>query len=261
MIETTLAGGTVAREMICAGLSEHRTTVESTAAEFTKGCVWGAAGSENLPAESQGWHSGRKERLRANPQTMDRDPERRCRLRRHERCRKQRTANPPHWPGLVGSAPQTPRDLSLWRQSRRATETGRPPVLLGRPVSGLGSWRGARVASPRGPVLRSGHRPCYLRSPRGTTSGARIRRTTAAPPRESQDERNQRLGGRVLSRTVSSACVIRDPGRSIPTVAPILCRSAAPEAVPRRTRSRPSARPSRHYPSAKTQHQKIWQRT
>ena len=39
MIETALAGGTVARGMICAGLSEHRTTVDYSAAEFTKGCV------------------------------------------------------------------------------------------------------------------------------------------------------------------------------------------------------------------------------
>src|SRR5690242_244132 len=34
MIKTTLAGGTVAREMICAGLSEHRTPVVDSAVEF-----------------------------------------------------------------------------------------------------------------------------------------------------------------------------------------------------------------------------------
>jgi len=39
LIETALADGTVVREMVCAGLSEHRTTVVYSAAEFTKGCV------------------------------------------------------------------------------------------------------------------------------------------------------------------------------------------------------------------------------
>src|SRR5258708_30914442 len=143
LIETTLAGGTVAREIICAGLSEHRTTVGYSAAEFTKGCVWGAAGSENLPAAWQGWHSGRKERLRANPQSMDRDPDRGCRLSGHKRRRKQRTANHSHWPGLVGSAPQAPRDLSPSRQSRRAkAETGRPETVI--QASRLRSWLLAR---------------------------------------------------------------------------------------------------------------------
>jgi hypothetical protein len=160
MIETTLAGGTVAREMICAGLSEHRTTVESTAAEFTKGCVRGAAGSENLPAASQGWYSGRKERLRANPQTMDRDPERRCRLRRHERGTKHPTPNHPHRPGLVGSAPQAPRDLShranpgetQQKRDARMCRWGAPSPVLA-PGAALGSR--LRVALSSGQV--TGH--------------------------------------------------------------------------------------------------------
>src|SRR5258708_4523826 len=113
LIETALAGGTVAREIICAGLSEHRTTVGYSAAEFTEGCVWGAAGSENLPAAWRGWHSGRKERLRANPQTRDRDSNRSCRLTRPKRRTTSPTSNHPWRPGLVGSAPQAPRDLSL----------------------------------------------------------------------------------------------------------------------------------------------------
>jgi len=155
LIETTLAGGTVAREIFCAGLSEHRTTVVQSAAEFTKGCVRGAAGSANLPAESQGWHSGRKERLRANPQTMDRDSNRRCQpQRRHKRLTKHPLRNHPHRPRLVGSAPQTPRDLSLWYQSRRdTTETGR------RSASRLRSWslarRSGRVSAWPCPPARS----------------------------------------------------------------------------------------------------------
>ena len=72
----------------------------------------GAAGSENLPADLQGRYSGRKERLRSNPQTMDRDSNRSCRLTRHKRRRKHLPAIHPHWPRLVGSAPQAPRDLA-----------------------------------------------------------------------------------------------------------------------------------------------------
>ena len=39
LIETTLADGTVVREMVCAGLSEHRTGAACSVPEFTKGCV------------------------------------------------------------------------------------------------------------------------------------------------------------------------------------------------------------------------------
>jgi hypothetical protein len=39
LIETTLADGTVVREMVCAGLSEHRTGAACSTLEFTKGCV------------------------------------------------------------------------------------------------------------------------------------------------------------------------------------------------------------------------------
>jgi hypothetical protein len=39
VIETTLAGGTVARGIVCAGLTEHRTRVACSTLEFTKGWV------------------------------------------------------------------------------------------------------------------------------------------------------------------------------------------------------------------------------
>ena len=39
LIETTLADGTVVREMVCAGLTEHRTGAACSVPEFTKGCV------------------------------------------------------------------------------------------------------------------------------------------------------------------------------------------------------------------------------
>lgn len=123
-----------------------------------EGMVRGAAGPENLPAELQGWYSGRKERLRANPQTMDRDTNRRCQLTRHKRRRKSATANHPHRPGLVGSAPQTPRDLSPGCQSRRTTtETGRHRSVHRAPR--LRSWplarRSGRVSAWPYPPVRS----------------------------------------------------------------------------------------------------------
>jgi len=159
LIETALAGGTVAREIFCAGLAEHRTRAAGSALEFTKGCVWGAAGSENLPAAWQGWCSGRKERLRANPQTMDRDTNRRCdQQSRHKRRTKHRTPHHAHRPQLVGSAPQAPRDLSHSGQSRRVRQkrgtadksAGAPSPVLA-PGAALGSR--LRVALSSGEVI------------------------------------------------------------------------------------------------------------
>jgi hypothetical protein len=51
LIETTLAGGTVEREIIRAGLCEYRTTAVISAVESTKGWVWGAAGYDNGQTE------------------------------------------------------------------------------------------------------------------------------------------------------------------------------------------------------------------
>ena len=158
LIETTLAGGTVVREMVCAGLSEHRTRAACSALEFTKGCVGVQPGPRIFLPLSQDWYSGRKERLRSNPQTMDRDSNRSCRLTRHKRRRNHSPANHPHRPGLGGSAlPDPPRFIAFAPiPERHQQKRDAPSVLLRRPVSGLGTWRGARVASPRGPVLRSG---------------------------------------------------------------------------------------------------------
>jgi hypothetical protein len=223
MIKTTLAGGTVEREIICAGLSEHRTPVVYSAVEFTKGCVWGAAGPENLPAAWQGWHSGRKERLRSNPQTMDRDPDRGCRLSRHKRHRKQRTANHPHWPGLGGSAlPDPPRFIALApipeNKSRNGTsreyDSGVPSPVLA-PGAALGSRLRVALSSGQvtGHVIRNQRtEPLAVRTPRAQDLS--LLPSLTAQPRESPDERNQRHGGRVLSQTACSGRVIRDPGRS-----------------------------------------------
>ena len=71
-----------------------------------------------------------------------------------------RGALPPRPPEIYRIAPIPERH----RQKRDAAR---------HPVSGLGSWHGARVASPRRPVLRPGQQPVDLRSHRGTTLRAR----------------------------------------------------------------------------------------
>jgi len=74
-----------------------------------------------------------------------------------------RMIDPEELPGrrteLGGSAPQTPRDLSLCANPGEETETGRTraPRLPSWPLSG------ARVASPRGSILRPGRTPFYPR--------------------------------------------------------------------------------------------------
>src|SRR5690348_685062 len=88
MIETTLADVTVEREMVCAGLTEHRTGTASNGSRIHAGMDRGAAGYQNLPADLQGGYYGRKERPRSNPQTMDRDSNRSCKFTRHTRRRK-----------------------------------------------------------------------------------------------------------------------------------------------------------------------------
>ena len=136
LIETTLAGGTVEREIIRAGPSaEGRTAAVLSAVEFTKGWVWGAAGYDNgQPDVCHG--VVRKERLRSNPQTMDRDPNRRCRLIRHNPRQTTHNHRPSRRPGPGDSVPQTPRDLSRWCQSRRVQHKRDAPP--GHPVSDSG---------------------------------------------------------------------------------------------------------------------------
>jgi len=76
LIETALACGTVAREMIRAGLFEHRASVVDQPPNSRRD-VLGCSRVRESPDRVVGSHSGRKERLRANPQTMDRNSNRR----------------------------------------------------------------------------------------------------------------------------------------------------------------------------------------
>jgi hypothetical protein len=219
LIETTLADGTVEREMVCAGLTEHRTGTAWNGSRIHEGMDRGAAGSENLPADLQGWYSGRKERLRSNPQTMDRDSNRSCQFTRHKRRRKQLPAIHPHSPRLVGSAPPGPPRFSALRQSRRVKQKrDAPRVMLRCPASGLGAWHGARVASPRRPILRPGYQPFYLRPQRRTTDGARRSRH---PGRVNHCDRPGPETGRTLGWTSGAGRVIRDPGASFSQQPPI----------------------------------------
>ena len=77
---------------------------------------------------------------------------------------------PPGPPRFSASAP-----IPESKQKRDA-----PRMILRRPASGLGTWHGARVASPRGPILRPGYRPFYLRPQRRTTTAARPVRGASA---------------------------------------------------------------------------------
>jgi hypothetical protein len=248
MIETALAGGTVVREMVCAGLSEHRTRAACSALEFTKGCVGVQPGPRiSLPRGRAGIPDEKND----------------C-----ERTRKQGTAIPTEVADSAdtndagNNEPQITRiGRGWWALPRRPPEIYRlranpgeqkqkrdvPRVSFRRPVSGLGSWRGARVASPRSPVLRPGHWPCYPRAARGTTVRARGVRDmppqimrAAAQPRNRRRDRIRSLRGRVLSQTDCSACVIRDPRRSFFQTTPVfgdgtsktrnLAKSASPDA-------------------------------
>jgi hypothetical protein len=123
LIETTLAGGTVEREIIRAGPSaEGRTAAVLSAVEFTKGWVWGAAGhgprqtqaSVTAPCQKNGCERTRTQRTAIQY--------RRCRPGRDNDTRTAHSSqHHRRWrPG--GSAPQTPRDLSRWCQSRRVQQ-------------------------------------------------------------------------------------------------------------------------------------------
>ena len=95
----------------------------------------------------------RKERLRSNPLTQDRDAQHRSRQTRHTRERHTLLRNAGSG-GRGGSAPQTPRDLShCANPGETQTETGR------REASRIRSWflarRSGRVSASPCPPLRS----------------------------------------------------------------------------------------------------------
>ena len=90
------------------------------------------------------------------------------------------------------------------------------------PVSDRGPRVGARVASPRRPILRSGQIPVYLPLPRGTTAGARRGQGEQPAPADARHpdrvgryDRPEPKTGRTLGRTDGSGRVIREPRRSI----------------------------------------------
>ncbi len=137
LIETTLAGGTVEREIIRAGPSaEGRTAAVLSAAESTKGWVWGAAGYG--PRQTRGvCHSSvPKERLRTNPHTTDRDSHRRCRPGRDN-------DHPPHTvastPGGGGRGALPPGPPEIYRDGAKLGEHNRNGTpRAGHPVSDPG---------------------------------------------------------------------------------------------------------------------------
>ena len=153
MIETAPADGMVAREIISAGLFELRTTANyrpSNPRRDVSGMqpgptIYLPSRRAGIPDEKNDCEQARKPRT-IFPTAVARE------------SRKPNIINPTHKQNAArrswaGAAPQAPRDLSPCGQSRRdKTKTGR----CLRPASGLGTWHGARVASPRCPILRPG---------------------------------------------------------------------------------------------------------
>ena len=157
LIETTLADGTVVREMVCAGLSEHRTGAACSVPEFTKGCVGVQPGPRiSLPTCRACIRTKRTTAI----EPANNGPRFKPKLPTDQTQTTQEpfTAYHPNRPGLVGSAPQAPRDLAHQRQSRRVTtETGRPENDP--QASRLRSWhlarRSGRVSAWPCPPVRS----------------------------------------------------------------------------------------------------------
>ena len=181
---------------------------------------------------------------------MDRDPERGCRLSRHKR-RRNNAHKSPTQAGAGGLCPPGPPEIYRFGTNPGETQQKRDAPSLAW-ASRLRSWSlaRARVASPRGPVLRPGHGHVICdSSAEPLPVRAHVRdmppqiRPTAAPLRESAAERNRSLRGRVLSRTEPSACVIRDPGRSFLPVASDLSGDWPLRCLTWTTRSRHSSRP------------------
>lgn len=163
MIETALACGTVARDIICAGLSEHRATAVYSSRRIHEGMGMGCS------------------RVRESP----------CRLAGLAFRTKRTTASEPanNGPRFIPALPtdQNTNDARLWNTNQPQEAPAGwlcppdPPRFIAfapipeqqkqkrdarRPVSGLGSRLGARVASPRRPTLRPGQLPFYPDSTR-----------------------------------------------------------------------------------------------
>lgn len=148
--------------------STARELLES-ALEFTKGWVGVQPGPRIFLPQLQDWHSGPKERLRANPQTRDRDtadtvnsPDTTDTASIHQKSAAATRAG--------GPAPRPPRFIACGQSRRAKTETGhRKQSTASRLRSWLLARRSGRVsASPCPPVryfqsirvITAEHSPC-----------------------------------------------------------------------------------------------------
>ena len=100
-------------------------------------------------------------------------------------------------PGGSGRGALPPRPPEIYRGGANLGDEQQKRDAARHPVSDLGPRVGARVASGRRPILRSGRCPFYLRSHRGTSRGARPAHKTmptGLPRGESRDALNLTFG-------------------------------------------------------------------
>jgi hypothetical protein len=158
LIETTLADGTVVREMVCAGLSEHRTGAACSVPEFTKGCVGVQPGPRiSLPTCRACIRTKRTtaiEPANNGPRFIPKLP-----TDQTQTTQEHSPANHPHWPGLVGSAPPgPPRFIASAPIPESNNRNGTPPECYSgvpSPVLAPGAALGSRlrVALSSGQVI------------------------------------------------------------------------------------------------------------
>jgi hypothetical protein len=147
LIETTLADGTVVREMVCAGLSEHRTGAACSVPEFTKGCVGVQPGPRiSLPTCRACIRTKRTtaiEPANNGPRFQLTTP-----VQQTQTIQETFTSKSSALAKAGGLCPPGPPRFSALRQSRRVkTETGHPERCSGvpPPVLAPGSALGSRL--------------------------------------------------------------------------------------------------------------------
>ena len=155
LIETTLAGGTVEREIIRAEPSaEGRTAAGQSAVESTKGWVWGAAGhgpGQTVPSVTAPCHKNDCDRTRIS----------RTAIHTAAAGRADKTTNEPHPvptpPGGGGRGALPPRPPEIYREGASLGEQNRngTPWEASRLRSWLLSRRSGRVSASPCPPPRS----------------------------------------------------------------------------------------------------------
>lgn len=176
LIETALACGTVARDIICAGLSEHRTTVVYSSRRIHEGMCMGCSRVRESPCRLAGLAFRTKRTTASEP--ANNGPRFKPTLPTDQNTNDARHRNVKPAAGGPGWVALPPRPPEIYR-IRPIPERDQKKRGVLRPASGLGPRHGARVASPRCPILRPGQLRCYTqKSSRETAEFIRGARTS-----------------------------------------------------------------------------------